>query len=453
MNIDRRRLVTLTALSGAVPAVTLAAPAFAAPLSTMGVDATQLGVRAGGGAEQTRMLQSAIDQTAGARVPLVIGPGDYRVGELKLPAGTQLIGVRGATKLIFTAGSAMLASRGADHVTLSGLVLDGAGKPLPDGGALVHLAHGRNIRIIDCEVLNAGRHGILLDGIEGSVAGTTVDGAAEAAIFSRDARGLVIQGNTVRNSGNNGILVWRSSKGDDGTLVIDNRIEDIANKRGGSGQYGNAINVFRAGNVTVRGNRISRAAFTAVRGNAASNIQVVGNIATDVGEVAIYAEFGFEGAVIANNTIDGAALGISVTNFNEGGRLAVVQGNLIRNLKPKRPAGTDPNDGAGIGISVEADAAVTGNVVENAPRAGINVGWGHYMRDVSVVANVIRSAGYGVTVSVATGAGNAVIAGNMIAGATRGAVVGMDFAQAIPGDLTKEPTRFAHIQVSGNRVR
>ena len=38
--------------------------------------------------------------------------------------------------------------------------------------------------------------------------------------------------------------------------------------------------------------------------------------------------------------VDGAALGISVTNFNEGGRLAVVQGNLIRNLKTKRPAGT-----------------------------------------------------------------------------------------------------------------
>jgi len=149
------------------------------------------------------------------------------------------------------------------------------------------------------------------------------------------------------------------------------------------------INVFRAGNVIVRGNRIARAAFSAVRGNAASNIQIVGNGCSALGEVAIYSEFGFEGAVIANNTIDGAALGISVTNFNEGGRLAVVQGNLVRNLKPKRPAGTDPNDGAGIGISVEADASVTGNVVEHAPTAGIMVGWGQYMRDVSVTGNVV----------------------------------------------------------------
>ena len=34
---------------------------------TFGVDATQLGVRAGGGADQTAMLQAAIDKAAGAR--------------------------------------------------------------------------------------------------------------------------------------------------------------------------------------------------------------------------------------------------------------------------------------------------------------------------------------------------------------------------------------------------
>src|SRR6185437_14140543 len=117
------------------------------------------------------------------------------------------------------------------------------------------------------------------------------------------------------------------------------------------------------------------------------------------------------------NTVDGAAIGIAVTNFNEGGRLAVVQGNMIRNLLPKRPAGTDPNDGAGIGIGVEADAAVTGNVIENASSAGIALGWGQYLRDVSVTGNVVRGAGVGITVSVSPGAGSAVIADNLISDA------------------------------------
>ena len=87
----------------------------------------------------------------------------------------------------------------------------------------------------------------------------------------------MIARNTIIGAGNNGIQVWRWETGDDGTIVIDNRIENIDNRSGGSGQYGNAINVFRAANVIVRGNRIRNCAFSAVRGNAASNIQIEGN--------------------------------------------------------------------------------------------------------------------------------------------------------------------------------
>lgn len=454
MAIDRRRLLAVSALTGAVPgAMTFPAPASAVPLSSFGIDATQLGVRAGGAEDQSKALQRAIDHTAGARVPLILGPGVYLAGDLKLPAGTQIFGIRGATRLIFTQGPSLLSARGVDHVTLSGLLFEGSRKPLPEGRGLIQLENATDIRISDCEILNASRHGLKLEGVGGSVINNVVDGSADSAIHSLDGRGLSIGNNIVRNAGNNGIQVWRSDKGDDGTLVIDNRIENVFARSGGSGQNGNAVNVFRAANVMVRGNRISNAAFSAVRGNAASNIHILGNSATGSGEVAFYAEFGFEGAVIANNSADGAALGISVTNFNEGGRLAVVQGNLLRNLNQKRPPGTDPNDGWGVGISVEADAAVTGNVVENAPSAGIMVGWGQYMRDVSVVGNVLRTVGYGVTISVATGAGTAVIANNLIAGAARGAIVGMDFAKAVTGDLHKDASRYAQISISGNRVR
>jgi uncharacterized secreted repeat protein (TIGR03808 family) len=453
MKIDRRRLLAVTALTGAVPVATLATPAGAAPHSTFGVDAIQLGVRAGGGADQSNMLQAAIDKTAGARVPLMLGPGDYRVGGLSLPAGAQLIGVRGATRLIFAGGPFLIAAKAADHVTLAGLVLDGGGRPLPERGALLEFAQCNDLRIVDCEVTGAGRSAIRLQGVGGAVTGNTIAKTADVAIYSNDARGLLVQNNTVRGAGNGGILVHRSAKGDDGTLVVDNRIEDIDNVAGGSGQYGNAINVFRAGNVIVRGNRISRAAYSAVRGNSASNIQITGNAATELGEVAIYSEFAFEGATIANNTVDGAALGIVCCNYNEGGRLAVVQGNMIRNLKPKRPAGTAPDDAGGVGIHVEADASVTGNVVEAAPSAGIMVGWGGYMRDVSVTGNVVRNSRIGVALSVVNGAGTAVVSGNLISGARGGAIVGMDHGKAVTGDLSQEPTRYANLQISGNRVR
>jgi uncharacterized secreted repeat protein (TIGR03808 family) len=347
----------------------------------------------------------------------------------------------------------MLSATGSDHVGITGLVLDGAGIPLPERRGLLHVAQGRAIRIADCEIVNSGRHGIALESVEGEVTGNTISGG-DAAIFSIDARGLRIAGNTVRGAGNGGILVWRSAPGDDGTLVVDNRIEGILNKAGGSGQWGNAINVFRADNVIVRGNRIRNAAFSAVRGNAASNLQVVGNTCTGIGEVALYAEFGFEGALIANNIVDGAALGVSVTNFDKGGRLAVVQGNLIRNLLGRRPPGTDPDDSAGIGIGIEADTVVTGNVVENAPYAGIAAGWGAYLRDVAITSNVIRRADFGITVSVAPGAGAAVIADNMISDVRSGAIVGMEWKKAVTGDLSKDgAARYAQLSIGGNRVR
>jgi uncharacterized secreted repeat protein (TIGR03808 family) len=68
---------------------------------------------------------------------------------------------------------------------------------------------------------------------------------------------------------------------------------------------------------------------------------------------------------------------------------------------------------------VEADTAVTGNVVENASTAGIMLGWGNYLRDVAATGNVVRKADIGIAVSVAPGAGTALIANNVIAEARR----------------------------------
>ena len=342
---------------------------------------------------------------------LRLPPGFYRAGSLVLPSYTSIAGVAGATRLVMAGGPSMLSATGSDYVSLSGLVLDGAGFPLPDGAGFCISAGAAQCASPTATSSKQAAMASSLEAVAGEVTGNTVT-AGDIAILSIDAHGLRIATNTVNGAGNGGILVWRSAQGDDGTLVVDNRVENISNKSGGSGEWGNAINVFRADNVIVRGNRIRGAAFSAVRGNAASNLQIVGNTCTGLGEVALYAEFGFEGALIANNIVDGAALGVSVTNFDKGGRLAVVQGNLIRNLVGHRPAGTDPNDSAGIGIGIEADTVVTGNVIENVPNAGIAAGWGAYLRDVAITSNVIRRAEFGIAVSVAAGAGAAVIANN-----------------------------------------
>jgi uncharacterized secreted repeat protein (TIGR03808 family) len=455
MEVDRRHFIGASAagIAGALvmsPGAVRAAP----PTSALGRDATQYGVRPGSPDDQTRVLQRAIDEAARAQVPLALPPGVYRTGMLRLQGGTQLVGVRGATKLIFTGGASMLSGEGAGGIGLTNMTLDGGGIPLPTRRGLVHCLGGRDIRIVDCEVTGSGGNGVWLESVSGDVSGNIITATATTAIVSFDAQGLSVSRNTIIGTSDNGIEILRNAIGDDGTLVADNRIEDIKAGPGGSGQYGNAINAFRAGNVIVRGNRIRNCDYSAVRGNSASNIQITGNSVSNVREVALYSEFSFEGAVIANNTVDGAAVGVSVCNFNEGGRIAVVQGNIIRNLSPKRPIGTAPDDDAGIGIYVEADTSVTGNVIENAPSFGIVAGWGKYLRDVVISGNVIRNAFVGVGVSVTPGAGTALVNNNMISDTPRGAVVGLDHARPVTSDLSAEGAqRFAQVVTGTNAVR
>ena len=455
MDINRRHLIGVSAAGVAGALAMPADAARAAPLtSALGRDATQYGVRPGSPDDQTRVLQRAIDEAARARVPLALPPGVYRTGMLRLQSGTQLIGVRGATRLVFTGGASMLQGEGAGSIGLTNITLDGGGIALPTRRGLIHCLGGRDIRITDCEIIGSGGNGIWFENVSGDVSGNIITKTAATAIVSFDALGLMVSRNTIAGTNDNGIEILRNAIGDDGTQVTDNRIEDIKAGPGGSGQFGNAINAFRAGNVIVRGNRIRNCDYSAVRGNSASNIQISGNSVSDVREVALYSEFSFEGAVIANNTVDGAAVGVSVCNFNEGGRIAVVQGNIIRNLIPKRPIGTAPDDDAGIGIYVEADTSVTGNVIENAPAFGIIAGWGKYLRDVVISGNVIRNAFVGVGVSVVPGAGTALVNNNMISGAPRGAVVGLDHARPITPDLSAEGAqRFAQVVIGTNAVR
>jgi uncharacterized secreted repeat protein (TIGR03808 family) len=455
MDVNRRHLIGASA-AGVAGALGMSPDAArAAPLTSMlGRDATQYGVRPGSPDDQTKNLQRAIDEAARAQVPLAFPPGLYRTSMLRLQRGTQLVGVRGATKLVFNGGASMLSGEGADGIGLTGITLDGGKIPLPSRRGLVHCSGGRDIRIADCEITGSGGNGIWFEQVSGDISGNIFMDIATTAVVSFDAQGLIVSRNTIQGTNDNGIEILRTTIGDDGTLVADNRIEDIKAGPGGSGQYGNAINAFRAGNVIVRGNRIRNCDYSAVRGNSASNIQITGNSVSNVREVALYSEFSFEGAVIANNTVDGAAVGVSVCNFNEGGRIAVVQGNIIRNLLPKRPIGTAPDDDAGIGIYVEADTSVTGNVIENAPSFGIIAGWGKYLRDVVISGNVIRNAFVGVGVSVVPGAGTALVNNNMISEAPRGAVVGLDHARPITPDLSSEGAqRFAQVVLGTNAVR
>ena len=65
----------------------------------------------------------------------------------------------------------------------------------------------------------------------------------------------------------------------------------------------------------------------------------------------------------------------------------------------------------------------------------MQLGWGPYLRDVTATGNVIRRTKIGIAVSVAEGAGPALIANNLIAEAERGAILGMRWDEVATEEL------------------
>src|SRR3981189_1898464 len=166
MDVKRRQFMGVSAagVAGALAMSPDSARA-AQPTSMLGRDATQYGVRPGSPDDQTKVLQRAIDEAARAQVPLALPPGIYRTGLLRLQGGTQLVGVRGATKFVFIGGASMLSGEGTNSVGLTGITLDGGSIKLPDRRGLVHCLGGRDIRITDCEIIGSGGNGIWFENV------------------------------------------------------------------------------------------------------------------------------------------------------------------------------------------------------------------------------------------------------------------------------------------------
>ncbi len=396
------------------------------------------------------LLQRAIDQAQRSDSVVTIPAGASYVSRLRISGNTRLAGAGRSSRLVGIGPRPMLAIERADSVAIENIAFDGDARTSGGESGLIEARDVADLRFLDCMVERTSGYGIKAERCGGRIERSLFHALSEAAIHSLDATGLSIADNRIDECGANGLQVWRSVQGYDGTIVRDNRIERVRADPGGDGPFGNAISVFRAGGVSCRGNVIRDAAFSAIRYNSSSDALIVGNSCVDIGETAIYVEFGFQGAVVSSNIVDGASTGVSVTNFDQGGRLAAVTGNVTRNLVKRLPQGGDTY---GIGIHVEADTVVSGNAVDNANFAGLKIGYGVGLRDVIATDNVLSDCGFGVVVSVAPGAGGATIRDNRIARARRGNIVGMAWDAVASADLVTDAAKYPLLTISGNEVR
>jgi uncharacterized secreted repeat protein (TIGR03808 family) len=458
MTISRRALLR-TALFGTVAAS--AGPALAqgtppasapAPLGSLGLEASHHGLKPGAAEDQSGILQNALMEAARRDAPLLVAPGRYRIANVVLPENARLIGVPGATQFVAALAGPLLVARRIKRVALSGVSLDGLDIRPGQRNGLAVIEEVLDLTLADCDFANAGSVGLTLNRSGGRVERNRFRSMRDAALFSLDSRGLSIEANAVEDCGNNGIQLWRSQAGDEQSLVRGNRLNRIRNDAGGDGPNGNGISLYRAGGVLIEGNSLRDCALTFIRNNSGSGVQILGNQGRRCGEVGLYSEFAFEGAIIAGNLVEDCAQGANITNLDHGGRLSVFANNIIRNAqKGLAPKGKEPV--GGIGVHVEAEAAVTGNVIENASETGISLGWSWGMRNLVATGNMIRRTGIGVSVSLVPKERNALIANNVISEARLGAVLGTEYGKVVTGDLTKgEDKRAAGVRVANNAV-
>lgn len=451
-----RRTLLATAVFGtaalAAPSLRAQAPQRAVPLGGLGLDAAQFGLRPGSPDDQSRQLQAALVEAARRQAPLLIAPGRYRVGRVALPDGANLLGVRGATMLVAAGLGPLLSARGVGRVSLRGLSFDGLDIPAAGREGLLVADSVGQIDIQDCAFARAGSVGLLLNRTGGAIESNEFRSMRESALFSLDSLGLRIERNSIEDCGNNGIQLWRSQAGDERSFVRGNRVERIRADAGGDGPNGNGISLYKAGGVIIEGNQLRDCALTFIRNNSGASVQILGNQGKRCGEVGLYSEFAFEGAIIANNLVEDCAQGANITNLDHGGRLSVFANNIVRRARKGLYPGVKEPIG-GMGVHVEAEAAVTGNVIEDASDIGISLGWSWGMRNLAATGNMVRRTGIGIGVSLVPQRRNAVISGNVIAEASRGAVVGTEYGKAVTGDLTKAPdARATGVRVENNAV-
>ncbi len=399
--------------------------------------------------DQSGALQDALLRAAAEGRPLFLPPGTYYVQNLQVPSSLLVTGIPGRTVLAAMGAAPVARIAGSAHVRFEGITFaHGNGGPEGAEAGLLEIEASDHVTLADCAFTGGKASGIAIQDAAARIDACDFLGHGLAAIFSLDSRGLTVSGNRIAGCGNGGILIWGNASRRGSSTVIGNTISGVGASNGGNGENGNGINVFRCDDVLIANNRITDCAFTAIRLNATNNVVVSGNLCRNSGEVAIFSEFAFTGSVIADNIVDGAALGISVTNMDQSGQVAAVTGNIVRNIRAASAVNPDTRP---IGIYAEAETTITGNTVHSVVGTGIRAGNGPFLRNVVIADNVLSAVNTGIGVSVVEGAGPVAISGNLIT-ALDHAIAGMEWERVATPDLARDSARYPHVSISGNRV-
>jgi putative cofactor-binding repeat protein len=304
----------------------------------------------GGRADQTAILQDAVDAAAKSGTPLVLPPGVYATSRLKLQSGTHLVGVPGRSILRARAkGCGLLAITAAKDIRVEGLILDGRSNS--GDGAMLVATEVEQLEVVSCQVLGARGDGLALRCVSGRIAACDIGSCRNIALVSEDPRDLEVAGNHIHDCGDIGILVRRSKSGGTGsTFIADNIVERVATGIAVDGQVGGARlaviqanlirNLFFRKTVDPRGNGIAVEANSVVTGNVIENVPGFGIVAGRARHL--------RDVSVSENVVLNAYIGIGIpahrpagSTLITGNRISGAENGAIRAMNGLTPIGPD----------------------------------------------------------------------------------------------------------------
>lgn len=401
-------------------------------------------------------VQAAVDKARTDNRPLYVRPGIYDTQQVVVTAGTgggnkcSIYATPGSVTFRLQSGSFaqnLFFVSGISDVRLSGLIFDGnnvAFTGINAESALVRFENSQRFLIEQCEFVRSVRVGTLVrNGSVGTIQNSQFS-LCSFAVWSIDSL-VNVSKNRIFNCQNNGVAIWRTNIENDGSLVEGNNISNIQSGSG-TGANGNGITVFKAVGVRSIGNFISDCAYSSVRYFGGGSLVVANNYCWNSREVAIFIESPGTGSgradtiggSITGNIIAECADGIKVVNLAQGGdgiaRRVTITGNQVAQVRKRQinDPGYVPTISNAVGIQVEGACVVSSNIVEGAEGVGIVAGTNLATEDLNVTGNLVTFSPIGIGYSNAGGAGQVMITGNQVRGATNGSVVPVTLVGAGP---------------------
>ncbi|TJW41411.1 MAG: TIGR03808 family TAT-translocated repetitive protein, partial [Mesorhizobium sp.] len=162
------------------------------------INATELGVQPGALDDQSKAFARLLRDASDRDMPVFLPPGTYVVSNLSLPGRIRLSGVPGASRIVYGGNGHLLMAEQAEHIEFTGLVFDGSNRWMADyAQGLLDLRRVGHLVVDNCQITGSGKNGLALEHASGRVERSEISGAADAGIYSVEAGGLAISGNTV----------------------------------------------------------------------------------------------------------------------------------------------------------------------------------------------------------------------------------------------------------------